>query len=625
MAPLQPEGILQGGEAAAGPAAGRDTSQEVLLEQVRLAYTNMPVSQLAALLNAVVLALVVSHAIETRAVIVWLLLLVAITLARMATWVAFRRVSPLAQAATTWHRHLLLGAFGSGLVWGATFLIVYPVDSIVHQVFIAFVAGGMVVGAMVALTPVFSAFVVFSLAALVPAIARYLSHGDQVHLAMAAMGAIFLGAMLALGKRVHDTLRESLELRFENRHLISYLTDHRKELVSANADLLAARDSLTRANEALETRVAERTAALQAADRRKDEFLAVLSHELRNPLAPIRNSIYILNHFDPGSDQARHARDIIERQTNHIARLVDDLLDVTRIARGKIELRRERADLAEMVRRSIQDYASVFEQCGIELTAELPDQPVMVDADATRIEQMVGNLLQNAARFTPAQGRASLSLRVVDDQAEVRVSDSGAGIPPELLPALFEPFMQAKQSLARTEGGLGLGLALVKGIAELHGGSVRAESGGLGKGSTFTVRLPITAPVEQPRAAPGEPAARAQRPRTILVVDDNNDAADTLAQLVTLFGHTAQVAYDGTTALAKARASPPDVMLCDLGLPGITGYDIARTLRAEGNRTRLIAVSGYAQPEDSARALEAGFERHIAKPIDPDTMRELLL
>jgi CheY-like chemotaxis protein len=276
-----------------------------------------------------------------------------------------------------------------------------------------------------------------------------------------------------------------------------------------------------------------------------------------------------------------------------------------------------------VVGKTVQDYAPTFQQYDIVLAIDLPAHPIWVRIDPTRIAQLVGNLLQNAANFTPAQGRVAVSLQRADRWTEIRVADTGTGIAPELLPGLFEPFMQGKQSLARTEGGLGLGLALVKGIAELHEGTVRVDSGGPGKGATFTVRLPLLHDDTASIASPPQPPGRT-RGRRVLVVDDNSDAADSLAELVQMFGHRAEVAYDGTAALEKARANPPDVMLCDLGLPGVTGYEVARALRAGGKTIRLIAVSGYAQPEDIAAAIDAGFERHVAKPLDPDTVQGLL-
>jgi PAS domain S-box-containing protein len=264
--------------------------------------------------------------------------------------------------------------------------------------------------------------------------------------------------------------------------------------------------------------------ALRDADRRKDEFLSVLSHELRNPLAPIRNSVYILNHSEPASERTRRARAVIERQVDHLTRLVDDLLDVTRIARGKIELQRGDVDVASVVRRTAEDLRSVVCAQGVELAVELPAEPVIVDGDAMRLAQVLGNLLQNAAKFTPGGGVVRLSLRALDGAAEIRVRDTGIGIEPPLLERIFEPFVQAESSLARTDGGLGLGLALVKGITVLHGGTVRAESAGAGTGAEFVVRLPLAAAAESLPAADAAAPLAGHR-RVVLVVDDTVDAA----------------------------------------------------------------------------------------------------
>ena len=350
----------------------------------------------------------------------------------------------------------------------------------------------------------------------------------------------------------------------------------------------------------------------------------MLSHELRNPLAPIRNSIHLLEHVDAASEQARRARAVIRRQSEHLTRLVDDLLDMTRIAKGKIQLSRERLDVASVVRHTAEDLRSVITGRALELTLDLSAEPVFVDGDATRLGQVVGNLLQNAAKFTPAGGRVAVSVRAEAASVEIRVRDTGVGIAPGVLDRVFEPFFQGESSLARTDGGLGLGLALVKAIAELHGGSAYAESAGRGEGAELIVRLPLAAAAVTP-ATPDGPARRIAQGRLVLVVDDNVDAADSLAELVQLFGHSTEVAYDGPTALAKAQANPPDVVLCDIGLPGMSGYDVARELRAKrSSGMRLIAVSGYAQPEDLERAAEAGFDHHVAKPPDPDLIERLL-
>jgi signal transduction histidine kinase len=368
----------------------------------------------------------------------------------------------------------------------------------------------------------------------------------------------------------------------------------------------------------------EANVQLRESDRRKSAFLGLLSHELRNPLAPIRNSVYILEHADPMSEQATRARTVIRRQSEHLTRLVDDLLDVTRIAGGKIELRRERVDLREVVRRTAEDLRSVIENRGVTFRVIVPDEKVWVDADVTRLAQVIGNLLQNAAKFTSRGETVTLSVRAVDGAEEISVCDTGAGIDAALLPIIFQPFVQGERTLARTQGGLGLGLALVKGIIELHRGEVRAESAGEGKGAEFVVRLPVV---------PGGGAQERQRGgvergnvrRKVLVVEDNVDAAESLADIVMMRGHDVEVAYDGPSAIAKARANPPDIVFCDIGLPGMSGYELAKALRANvANGFQLVAVSGYAQPEDLKAAVEAGFDRHIAKPPNPDDIARLL-
>jgi PAS domain S-box-containing protein len=373
----------------------------------------------------------------------------------------------------------------------------------------------------------------------------------------------------------------------------------------------------------VERALRESEQGLRVAASRKDEFLGMLSHELRNPLAPIRNSTYILRHAEPGSGQARRAQSVIERQTEHLTRLVDDLLDVTRIARGKIELRPSRVDLRDVVSHAAEDFRVLMQDRGVRLDVLLPDGSISADADATRVTQVIGNLLHNASKFTRRGDCVTLSVGVEEGWAEIRVRDTGAGIHANLLPTIFEPFVQGERTLARAEGGLGLGLALVKGIAELHGGSVRAESAGKGKGSEFVVRLPVVASTTL--SEPPDPIERRPRGRRVLVVDDNQDAAESLADLVRMLGHTVDVAYDGPTAIEKAHATPPDVVLCDIGLPGMTGYEVAKALRTDNrDGMQIFAVSGYARSEDVQRAIDAGFDGHVAKPCDPQKIERLL-
>jgi two-component system CheB/CheR fusion protein len=366
--------------------------------------------------------------------------------------------------------------------------------------------------------------------------------------------------------------------------------------------------------------------ALREADRRKNEFLGMLSHELRNPLSPIRNSLYILGRAAPGGEQARRALAVIDRQVQHTTRLVDDLLDVTRISRGKVRLQRERVDLGELARRTVEDHRDLFAHIGVRLEVRIAAEPVVVNADATRISQVIGNLLQNAAKFTRRGGETTLAVEQNDGFAVVTVRDTGAGIAPEVLRRLFEPFVQADSTLDRSTGGLGLGLALVKGLAELHGGTVTAHSEGVGTGATFTVRLPLDrrrAPrltvVPAGRAPPG-PARR------VLVIEDNSDAAQSLKEALELNGHVVDVASTGSDGLDKVRGLDPDVVLCDIGLPGMDGFEVARRIRADpGCRgVALIALSGYAQAEDLERSKEAGFDLHLAKPPDLETLERAI-
>ena len=366
----------------------------------------------------------------------------------------------------------------------------------------------------------------------------------------------------------------------------------------------------------------EAQAALREADRRKTEFLAVLSHELRNPLAPIQNAVKLLELHDPGDVPERvRAREVIRRQADHLTNLVDDLLDLTRITHARVELHRERMDLGGAVQGSVDDHRALFEARGVALRCELPAEPLWVDGDATRLAQILANLLQNALKFTPPGGATTVAVAESDAGAEVVVRDTGSGIAPEMLARLFEPFAQADRTLARTQGGLGLGLALVKGLVELHGGAVSASSAGVGWGAAIGFRLPLAAAPRTTCAATGPAAPRRRR---VVIIEDNVDAGDTLAEILAFDGHDVAVARDGRTGIALVQAQSPDVVLCDIGLPDMTGYDVARALRGGAGSPRLIAVSGYALPEDRARAADAGFDAHLAKPPPLEELSALL-
>jgi PAS domain S-box-containing protein len=358
----------------------------------------------------------------------------------------------------------------------------------------------------------------------------------------------------------------------------------------------------------------------EAASRGKDAFLAMLSHELRNPLGAISNAVHVLERVDGGA-AAVHAREIIARQTQHLGRLVDDLLDVSRALSGKISLRREVVDVAAVVERALAAVKSTEATASRELSLEA--RPAHVHGDAVRLEQVVNNLLENALKYTPAGGRIRIAVGTRDDTAVLDVEDSGVGIAPELLPRVFDLFVQADDSLDRAAGGLGIGLTLVRRIVEMHGGRVEAASAGPGCGSRFTVRLPATTAAPAPVARPVVPVNDARR---VLVVEDNADAREMLCQLVRLLGHEVHEAADGLGAVDQALHLLPDLTLVDIGLPGMDGYEVARRIRAEatGRHLRLVAVTGYGLREDRERALAAGFDEHLVKPVDPSRLAAML-
>jgi PAS domain S-box-containing protein len=396
--------------------------------------------------------------------------------------------------------------------------------------------------------------------------------------------------------------------------------ENQKRETAERQHLLEAAQQLAREREQL-------IAALHEEGRRKNEFIAMLSHELRNPLTPIRNSLYILEHTATSGDTARRAREVIDRQTQHMTRLIDDLLDMTRISRGKIRLHNEGVSLTELLTRCTEDHREHFIRAGLSLNIQIGAGPFMVHGDPTRLAQVIGNLLQNAAKFTPAGGH--ISVRLEHDphdrtHATLSVRDDGAGIAAETLAHLFEPFIQADRTLDRSRGGLGLGLALAKGIVDLHGGTISVRSNGPGEGSEFVVRLPLTAVVEPKPVSTIRPPTGGTR--RVLIIEDNLDAAQTLRDVLELCNHAVEMARDGAEGLSKARLFEPDVILCDLGLPMMDGYAVAGHIRSDPRlmSTFLVALSGYALQEDIDRSRAAGFDRHIAKPARIDIIEKLL-
>jgi signal transduction histidine kinase len=390
------------------------------------------------------------------------------------------------------------------------------------------------------------------------------------------------------------------------------------ELHRRHQEIARQRDEIEAASEELR----RYTIALKEADQRKDEFLATLAHELRTPLAPIRNGLEILRR-QPSADTAEKACELMDRQLSHMVQLIDDLLDMSRVSKGKIVLRRETTPLQAIIAPAIDNARQYVESARHRLRIELTDTPLWIDADVTRIDQIVSNLLSNAAKYTPPGGDILLSASEENGEAVIRVTDNGIGIPANMQSKIFDLFMQVNTSISRSQGGLGIGLALVRNLVNLHGGKISVESAGTDKGSTFTVRLPlVSAPAETP-AMSNSTATVGTAGLRILVVDDNADSAETTGWLLESMGHPdIRLAHDGPQALAVAAETEPDVILLDIGLPGMNGYDVCRELRRDPRfaDTLIVAQTGWGQDRDREMAYFAGFSHHLVKPLNPDDL-----
>jgi PAS domain S-box-containing protein len=368
--------------------------------------------------------------------------------------------------------------------------------------------------------------------------------------------------------------------------------------------------------------------ALEDANRYKDEFLAMLAHELRNPLAPISNALQLLHVVDPSSTQATHARAIMERQLSHLVRLVDDLMEVSRITRGKIELRREPVLLSSVMLSAVETARPALEAARHNFRIDMPAEAIEINGDFVRLAQVISNLLGNAAKYTDPGGDISLEAERHGEEALIRVRDNGIGIDEAMLPRIFDMFAQVPASQRRSQGGLGIGLALARALVELHGGRIEAASAGPGKGSQFTVHLPVARVVRSGRASTAQPNVGVAAPhrRRVLIVDDNVDAAETLQMVVSTMGHEAETAHDGGAALEAARSRRPDIVLLDISMPGMDGFTVARRLRSEPGlrQIRVVALTGFGQQDDRRRTREAGFDDHLVKPVSPEDLRRLL-
>jgi PAS domain S-box-containing protein len=366
--------------------------------------------------------------------------------------------------------------------------------------------------------------------------------------------------------------------------------------------------------------------ALRQADRSKNDFLAMLGHELRNPLAPMAHSLQILQMASADTALAAKAREMMKRQLAHMVRLIDDLLDLSRITRGKVELRRERVDLALVLQDAVDTSRPLIESCGHQFSLVLPRDPVYVNADRMRLAQVFANLLNNAAKYTPQGGRIRLSVERQGTDAVVKVEDNGIGVPTDMRTRIFEMFTQVGQS-QNLQGGMGIGLSLVRSLVEMHGGTVEAHSEGAGRGSEFRVRLSATAAPSMGASGGGDGSRKAETSKyRILVVDDNRDSAESLGMMLELMGHEVRTAFDGRRATELAEGFMPQVVLLDIGLPNLNGYEVCRWIRGRswGQSAVLIAVTGWSQEDDKRRSKEAGFNFHLVKPLEPENLERLL-
>jgi len=411
-----------------------------------------------------------------------------------------------------------------------------------------------------------------------------------------------------------------------------------RALVDEVAERRRAEARLSELNETLDLRVTERTTALQISDahlreanRRKDEFLATLAHELRNPLAPVRSAVQVLRLKGPENPEVQWASELIERQVQAMSRLIDDLMDVSRINQGKIDLRREPIELMDILHDAVETTRPVIDAFRHRFTMALPPEPLELDADPTRLAQAFMNLLNNAAKYSDPGGSIELTASKESGDVVVSIKDTGIGIDAERLESVFEMFSQVETALSRSRGGLGIGLSLTQRLVELHGGTVQARSAGLGRGSEFVVRLPLAA--RQAEAAPAPAGSSAEsvfaapgRGLRILVADDNRDAADTMAVLLEVMGHSVRYVHDGEAAVLEAVSFEPDVVLLDIGMPKLNGYEACRKIRAQPGTAsmKIIAVTGWGQPEDRLSSESAGFDHHLVKPVDPMELGELI-
>ena len=594
------------------PATGEDLRQrQVEAAETRLLYDNACTGIVAAVVIAALLAYAQRDVTSPSVVVGWLVYVLLAAAGRYLLVQRYRHASAGEIDSRPWRVAFAVGAALAAAGWVAAAILLYAPDRPMNQAFLVFVVGGVMLGGASLLAARPEAFLWFLLPTGLVTALRLAIEGDQGHLMMGFLAAVFTAATVTTTWRFHRVIESSLRLRFDNHDLIESLQTAKNQAEALNREL--------------EQRVHDRTARLTEADQRKDEFLATLAHELRNPLAPIRFALETLKPGTPPAITAR-GRDVIDRQVRQLVRLVDDLLDVSRITANKIQLRRESHDLARLMETALESIMPLATAAEQTLDVSVPSMAIHVDGDATRLVQIFANVLSNAVKFTPRAGRISFTAEPKGGEAVVRIRDTGIGIAPEALPRVFDMFQQADPSLERSSGGLGIGLTLARRLVEMHAGRIEIQSAGSGLGTEVEIRLPIGAVPHVDAVADEQRPAAVTHHLRVLIVEDNMDAAEMLDIAVSSLGHATRIAHDGGSALSIATEFAPDVIFLDIGLPVMNGYGVARALRgrAEFNHVHIAAVTGWGQDEDRRKAREAGFDSHFTKPLSPDVLTEIL-
>ena len=591
--------------------AGDHRIRQVHAAETRLLYENATTGIAVTIVIASVVAYAHWYPGPHFIVSAWLIYMLLVSAARFVVVRRYWGASASDIENNRWRAAFVVWVAFAAAGWAVGAILLYPSARPLDDILLVFAVGGVMLGGASTLAARPEAFLTFLIPTGVLTSLRLASVGDESHLMMGLLGAVFTVATVLTSWRFHLAIDSSFRLRFDNHDLIESLRTAKNDAEALNREL--------------ELRVRDRTAKLQEQDQRKDEFLAMLAHELRNPLAPIRFALEALK-VDDASTVAAFAREVIERQFGQLVRLVDDLLDVSRITANKIQLRRESLDLAPLMATAVESITALAAAAGHTVDVQLPSAPVRVNADGARLVQVFANVLNNAVKFTPPGGHIWFTAEAHSDTALVRIRDTGMGITPDVLPLVFDMFHQAEPVLERSTSGLGIGLTLARRLVEMHEGHISISSPGTGQGTEVEIRLPTTT-VPVATAVPTKPSpGDAKRNLRVLIVEDNLDAAKMLELAVSHLGHVTRLAHDGAAAITAATQFRPDVIFLDIGLPIMNGYAVTRTLRGlpEFNHVHIAAVTGWGQEEDRQKAREAGCDSHFTKPLAPEMLEDLL-